>query len=240
MVLRVVVLGEPQPRLETDGCESAIVHSSLNIPGGLRPLPPEFLGFRRKFLDSLRSARKKMLQLLVTFAGIFVNLLLTIAAFVPGSHISIAATIAPDKEQEKEAAMPGIPFLLNQGSQPSVRLRAQIVRALDAATGLPIQDAAVTVRLPRRSAGNEMICKEGRTNSQGLFVFTFEEENRRAQVFISVDAEGYWGIDDESRLADERVIRLYRTSVGSGPSCESERALRMDMEHCGRLLLWPS
>jgi hypothetical protein len=147
---------------------------------------------------------------------------------------------ALDKEQEKEAAMSGIPFLLNQGSQPSVRVRAQIVRVLDAATGLPIQDAAVTVHLPRRSVMNEMIRKEGRTNSQGVFVFTFEEENRRSQVFISVDAEGYWGIDDESRLADERVIRLYRTSVSSGHSCERERALRMDMEHCGRLLSWPS
>jgi hypothetical protein len=186
--------------------------------------------------------KKTMLQLLITFAAIFVNSLpiTTLATAVLGIHISNAVTIAPDKEQEKEAAMSGIPFLLNQGFQPSVRLRAQIVRVLDAATGLPIQDATVTVRLPRRSARSEMIRKEGRTNSQGVFVFTFEEENRRAQVFTSVDAEGYWGIDDESRPADERVITLYRTSVSSGPSCERERALRMDMEHCGRLLSWPS
>jgi hypothetical protein len=130
----------------------------------------------------------------------------------------------------------GIPFVVDQSSRPSVRVRAEIVRALDAATALPVKDATVTVRLRRRSAMDEIIHKKGRTNAQGIFAFTFEEANGWAKASVSVDAPGYWGVDDESSLTDERIITLYRLDGERVNGREDARQLWMDAESCGQLL----
>jgi hypothetical protein len=162
-----------------------------------------------------------------------------VAIALLGIYLNVAVISTPHQEKEKEADVSGIPFVVVQGSQPSVRVRAQIVRVLDAATSIPIKDAMVTVRIRRRFAMDQMLQKEGRTNAQGVFVFTFEEANRRAQAFMSIDAPEYWGVDDQFRLAGERVITLFRLDGGNANPGKSAKELWMDGESCGRLLSWP-
>jgi hypothetical protein len=161
-----------------------------------------------------------------------VNILIAIL----GPHIAGAIVFSPHEEKGKEAIMPEIPFVVGQGHQPSVQRRAQFVRVLDAATGSPIIDATVKVRMRRSST---IIFKQGLTNAQGLFVFTFAEAHRWAPIFIYVDAPGYWGVNDEARLADERVITLFRMPESVRRESESE-ILRLEMGHHGRLLSWPT
>jgi hypothetical protein len=141
---------------------------------------------------------------------------------------------------ERMQSVSGIPFLLNQGSEPSMRFRAQIVRVLDAGTSLPIENASVNINLLRRFDTDRIIHKRGHTNAQGIFVFTFEEANRWAEVFMSVNATGYWGMSDEFRLVDEKVITLFRPQTGGGEESGRAKVLRIDMECCGRLLSWPT
>jgi hypothetical protein len=162
-----------------------------------------------------------------------VNILMAIL----GPHIAGAIVFSPNEEKGKEAIMPGLPFVVSQGQQPSAQRRAQFVRVLDAATDSPITDATVKVRMRRSST---IIFKQGLTNAQGLFVFTFAEAHRWAPIFIYVDAPGYWGVNDEARLADERVITLFRKHESSQREFEREEDLRTATGHCGRLLSWPT
>jgi hypothetical protein len=161
-----------------------------------------------------------------------VNILIAIL----GPHIAGAIVFSPHEEKGKEAIMPGLPFVVSQGHQPSAQRRAQFVRVLDAATRSPITDATVKVRMRRSST---IIFKQGLTNAQGLFVFTFAEAHRWAPIFIFVDAPGFWGVNDEARLDDERVITLFRKPESGQREFEREEALRTATGHCGRLLSWP-
>jgi hypothetical protein len=142
--------------------------------------------------------------------------------------------------RERRQTMSGIPFLLNQGSEPSMRFRAQIVRVLDAATSLPIENASVNIYLLRRFDTDRIVHKRGHTNAQGIFVCTFEEANRWAEAFMSVNATGYGGMSDEFRLVDEKVITLFRPPTDGGQQSGGAKVLRIDMECCGRLLSWPT
>jgi hypothetical protein len=165
--------------------------------------------------------------------AVAINVLIAIL----GIHVAGSIVFSPHEEKGKEAIMPELPFVVGRQHQPSTLQRAQIIRVVDVSTGFPIKDASVKVRMRRSST---IIFKQGHTNAQGLFVFTYEKAREWSPISVYVDAAGYWGVNDETWLADERVITLFRRTETIRGESEREKALLIEMERYGRLLSWPT
>jgi hypothetical protein len=62
------------------------------------------------------------------------------------------------------------------------------------------------VQLDYCFTAKKAVCKQGLTNSEGVFVFLFEQPVGWVHAFVSVAALGYRGRDERLGLTEEKVI----------------------------------
>ena len=125
---------------------------------------------------------------------VFVTLLNLFGAKPPG--LSLVAPlpdlstneVAPNELQEKKPA------------------KVYLIRVVDESKN-PVVKAKVTVEL----ANNTKAKWQGDTDSEGIFKFTWEPTNRPVQAHISVEAPGFWSVDDYNALAEDRLFQLKRS-----------------------------
>jgi hypothetical protein len=90
-------------------------------------------------------------------------------------------------------------------SQDKKATRVYVIRVIDEISGRPVTKAVVTVELLAMSDKSKWL---GRTNSRGVFTFTWEPNTRSVRAHILVQAPGFWSVDDDNVLVEERIIQL--------------------------------
>lgn len=96
----------------------------------------------------------------------------------------------------------------NQGNEAKGR---HTITVIDAASRAPVVKASITVKV--RRAFNNSKCAghwEGHTDAKGGFTFICDVPNGSVRTHISIQAAGYWTLDDESFLAEDRVFQLQK------------------------------
>jgi hypothetical protein len=127
----------------------------------------------------------------MTCAGVL--LLLTPAITMAGARlwrVSLHSILLPVPRSDRASAQ-------------DKNLRIYVIRVIDATSGTPIRKADVVVELQ-----NNKTQWRGQTDALGIFHFTCEPPRRPAPVHISIQAPGYWTLDDYNVLLEERVMHL--------------------------------
>jgi hypothetical protein len=86
--------------------------------------------------------------------------------------------------------------------------QVHLIRVIDGASGFPIANAKVIVELKNAADDRDLGRREGKTDSQGVFVFTCEARNGAARTEITAEAKGFSTLHVYSSLAKEAVIKL--------------------------------
>jgi hypothetical protein len=82
--------------------------------------------------------------------------------------------------------------------------RIYVIRVIDGTSRRPVPKASVTVEL----ASSSKTKWEGRTDSEGVFAFTWEVNTGFVKGHIVVQAPGFWTVDDYNVVVEERIIPL--------------------------------
>ena len=101
-----------------------------------------------------------------------------------------------------------VPLIILSSPRPETRQaiapRIFQIKVIDAVSGAPIGKADVTVEVQNSSKTKWT----GRTDSKGIFSFTCGLANGSVRAHLSIEATGYWVLDDYFPLSEERVIEL--------------------------------
>ncbi len=119
------------------------------------------------------------------------------AAFIP--EISDLRSQAAERpEWGLTANLPPVPTY--QEEKPT---RLYVIRVVDSVSKDPITHAKVRVEI-----GDPPKKRNGYTDSQGFFSFTWELTKTHPKSHVSVEAPGYTTIDDFGPLIEDRLIQL--------------------------------
>jgi hypothetical protein len=157
---------------------------------------------------------------------------------VLGLHVAISVAAPP---QNLPGAVPGPigpPYLAFRSHQSPQRTK-HLIRIFDEASGAPIQNARVTVTVELKSASaTKTIAREvGRTNASGIFAFSCPRYGF-AQMHTSVEATGFWAVEDESPLVRQHEISLLERNEHTETGIEKSVVART--EPVGVLLTFPT
>lgn len=130
---------------------------------------------------------------------------------VLGLHVAISVVAPSQNTQSVEAGPIGPPYVAFQSHEGPQRTK-HLIRISDEASGSPIQGAlvTVTVELKGLSQTKTIAHQVGRTNASGVFVFSCPPYGF-AQMHTSVEAIGFWAVEDDSPLIREHKISLLKT-----------------------------
>ena len=115
-----------------------------------------------------------------------------------GDALTVALLRSPQDAKTKKPS-PEIP-------QDKKATRVYVIRVIDAKSKSPVAKANVTVEL----ADSSKTKWQGRTDSKGVFRFTWAPTARFIKAHISVQAPGFWTVDDANALVEERIIQMNR------------------------------
>jgi hypothetical protein len=81
-----------------------------------------------------------------------------------------------------------------------------VIKVVDGKSKEPVAKANVTVELVNTARTKW----GGHTDAKGAFTFMWEPNTRSTKAHISIQAPGFWSVDDDNVLADERIFQLKR------------------------------
>lgn len=139
---------------------------------------------------------------------------------VLGLHVAISV-VAPLQNTQSAAPEPiGPPYVAFQSRQCPERTR-HLIRISDETSGAPIPDArvTVTVELKGLSETKTIAHQVGRTNANGVFVFNCPPYGF-AQMHTSMEATGFWAVEDGSPLVRQHEISPLETNEHTGIGIE--------------------
>lgn len=91
-------------------------------------------------------------------------------------------------------------------NDPDKESKVHIIRIIDDTSGSPVRKANVKAEL-----GNFSRRKwEGHTDSNGIFSFDCELPNGSVKMRITIEAKGFWTVDEIFPLTKERVVQLHK------------------------------
>jgi hypothetical protein len=156
---------------------------------------------------------------------------------VLGLHVAISVAAPPQNLQGAVPGPIGPPYLAFQSHQSPQRTK-HLIRIIDEASGSPIQDARVTVTVELKSVSEtRTIAHEvGCTNASGVFAFSCPRYGS-AQMHTSVEATGFWAVDDDSPLVRQHEISLLERNEHTETGIEKSVVART--EPAGVLLTFP-
>lgn len=101
-------------------------------------------------------------------------------------------------------ATPAINTPVRETRQEKRSKGLHVVKVIEAESGSPVPKATVAVELEDSSKRKWA----GSADSNGVFVFTCELANGSVKAHISIEATGFWTLDDHFPLVEARIIQL--------------------------------
>lgn len=111
-------------------------------------------------------------------------------------------TITPGPDTTTVTAGANTPLTALPDTKANEAGHTYIIRVVAADSQAPITNARVQVEIPGASK------KQGRTDKAGMFSFTSESQGKTVRVHISVQAQGFFPLDDFRDLAQDTLIPL--------------------------------
>jgi hypothetical protein len=148
---------------------------------------------------------------LLASSALFVIVPLTVGQNSENGHLERASIISqnggvPSRSPESSKAP------VQDSHQRDEAKGRHTIRVIDASSKAPVVKANVTVELKNTSSNAKRAARwQGRTDAKGSFAFICEMPNGSTKTHISIEAAGYWTLDDEFLLAEDRVFRLQKS-----------------------------